>query len=78
MTSYRSKNRRETVTVVVSQKTHEKLGDAAHQLRESQTELASAAIVHYLDFLQKTKQYNPSVPSVDRGLVFARSTKRNG
>jgi hypothetical protein len=78
MNSPQTKNRKETVTVVVNHETHEKLGDAAHQLRLSQTKLASAAIVYYLDLLQKTKQYKPSVPPVDRGFAFAGATKRNG
>jgi hypothetical protein len=74
----RSETRKETITVMVNQETHEKLGDAAHQLRLSQTKLASTAIVHYLDFLQKTKQYKPSTPSVSGGFRFYQIDKKNG
>jgi formate dehydrogenase assembly factor FdhD len=66
MEKHQNKTQNKTVTAVVSSEIHEALTDAAYQLRETQTKIASAAIVHYIDHLRKTKiiHHKPSTHAV--------------
>jgi hypothetical protein len=65
MAKHQDTTQKQSVTILLNQETHEQLGEAAHQLRESQTKLASFAILHYLNHLKKTKQYKPSTHKVE-------------
>ncbi len=49
MDNPQNKTQKKTVTAVVSPEIHEALTDAAYQLRETQTKVASAAIIYYID-----------------------------
>jgi hypothetical protein len=67
-----NKTPRQAITFLLNQEIHEALSSAAFQLRQSHTAIATAAIVHYLDYLKKTKQYKPSVPKTEGFAVCRR------
>jgi predicted transcriptional regulator len=71
MNTHQNKTQKQAVTVVVTPEIHEGLADAAYQLRETQTKIASAAIVHYLDHLKRTKKIIHHKPSTQNVGGFA-------
>jgi hypothetical protein len=63
MDKHQNKTQKQAITVIVSPEIHEGLADAAFQLRETQTKIASAAIVHYIDHLRKQKIIHHKPPT---------------
>jgi hypothetical protein len=55
MEEHQNKTQKKTVTAVLDAELHDALADAAYQLRETQTRIASAAIVHYINHLRQQK-----------------------
>jgi hypothetical protein len=55
MDEHQNKTQKKTVTAVLDAELHDALADAAYQLRETQTRIASAAIIHYINHLRQQR-----------------------
>jgi hypothetical protein len=65
-----NQNRR-TITALIPEDLHGQIGEVSYQLRLSQTQLVSDALVHYFSHLRKTRRLKP-LATTAKGLAFQR------